>query len=102
MSQQIDEAQVRHIGHLSRLDLSDDEVKRFGEQLSSILAYMEKLNEVNTDGVEPSAHALEVHNVYRDDEIGASFTTEQAMANAPDRDGTFFKVPKVLDQGSGA
>jgi aspartyl-tRNA(Asn)/glutamyl-tRNA(Gln) amidotransferase subunit C len=102
MAQQIDEAQVRHIGHLSRLDLSDDEVKRFGEQLSSILAYVDKLNEVNTEGVEPSAYPLAVHNVYRDDEIGTSFTTEQAMANAPDHDGTFFKVPKVLDQGSGA
>ena len=102
MSQQIDEAQVRHIGHLSRLELSDDEVKRFGEQLSSILAYVDKLNEVNTDGVEPSAHALAVHNVYQEDEIGVSFRTEQAMANAPDHDGTFFKVPKVLDQGSGA
>jgi len=102
MTQHIDEGQVRHIGHLSRLDLSEEEVARFGHQLSSILDYVDQLNEVNVDGVEPSAHALEVHNVYRDDDVGKSFTTEQALSNAPEHDASFFKVPKVLDQGSGA
>ena len=102
MAQHIDEKQVRHIGHLSRLDLTDEEVARFGQQLSAILDYVDQLSEVNTEGVEPSAHALPVHNVYRVDEVGESLTTEAALSNAPDRDETFFRVPKVLDQGSGA
>jgi aspartyl-tRNA(Asn)/glutamyl-tRNA(Gln) amidotransferase subunit C len=102
MGKKVDEAQVRHIALLSRLKPSDDEVRLFSEQLSDIVAYVEKLNELDTSDVEPTAHAVAVHNVFRDDMPRASLAPDQTLANAPERDGSFFAVPKVLDQGSGA
>ena len=98
----IDDAQVRHISHLARLNPSESEVKRFSEQLSAILAYVDQLSEVNTTDVPPTAHALPVHNVFRNDEPHTSLSPDQALANAPQREGSFFALPKVLDQGSGA
>lgn len=98
MPPKIDESKVRAIAHLARLKLTDDEVRRFGDQLSSILEYVDKLSHANTDGVEPTAHPLPVLNVFRDDVPGPSLTVEQALANAPAKDPPFFKVPKVLDQ----
>lgn len=98
MPVKIDEAQVSHIAHLARLKLTDSEVNSFRNQLSNILEYVEKLGEVNTDGVEPTAHAIAVCNVFRDDLPGPSLSPAQALANAPAKDAPFFKVPKVLDQ----
>ncbi|MCK5000899.1 MAG: Asp-tRNA(Asn)/Glu-tRNA(Gln) amidotransferase subunit GatC [Anaerohalosphaera sp.] len=102
MSNKIDEAQARQVAKLSRLDLTDDEIKRFSGDLSSILEYIEKLDELNTDSVEPLAHCLPVHNVFRADVPKESLTAEQAVANAPERYDNYFKVPKVLDDNSGA
>jgi aspartyl-tRNA(Asn)/glutamyl-tRNA(Gln) amidotransferase subunit C len=98
MAGRIDAEQVRHIGNLARLKLSDDEIARFGDQLSEILAYVEKLNELDTSDVAPSAHALPVSNVFRADVPGPTLSPSAALANAPARDGSFFAVPKVLDQ----
>lgn len=100
MSNPITEEQVRHIAHLSRLNLSDAEVTLFAAQLGNILEYIGKLNEVDVTGVEPLAHPLPVTNVLRDDIPQPSFTTETALANAPSREGDFFRVPKVLDSGA--
>ena len=100
MARQIDERQVRHIAHLARLKLSDAEVSEFGGQLGRILDYMDKLGEVNTDGVAPTAHAASAKNVFRDDVPGPSITVEKTLANAPDSAPPYFKVPKVLDQDS--
>lgn len=102
MASKISEAEVRHISHLSRLNPSDQEVHQFAEQLSAILAYVEQLNEVNTDDVAPTAHALPVHNVFREDLARPGLTPDDALSNAPQRVGNFFGVPKVLDQESGA
>jgi aspartyl-tRNA(Asn)/glutamyl-tRNA(Gln) amidotransferase subunit C len=102
MAKKIDEALVRHIAHLSRLKPSDDEVTLFSEQLSRIVEYVEKLSELDTEGVEPTAHALPVQNVFRDDLPTEPFAPDETLANAPQRDGSFFALPKVLDQGSGA
>ena len=96
MSVKIDAKQVRHIGGLGRIRLSDADVEQFGQQLASILQYIEKLDELNTDNVEPMAHAVEIHNVLADDTLGESLTPDAALANAPQRDGDYFKVPKVL------
>jgi aspartyl-tRNA(Asn)/glutamyl-tRNA(Gln) amidotransferase subunit C len=98
----IDEAQVRHIALLARLKPSDEEVQVFSGQLSAILDYVEQLNEVDTTDVPPTAHALPVSNVFRPDEPHTPLTPDAALANAPQRDGSFFAVPKVLDQDSGA
>ena len=100
MAQQIDASEVRHIAHLARLKLTDEEIARFTEQLGSILDYMRKLNEADTTHVEPTAHPLPVCNVFREDEPAAPMGVAKALANAPDKVGTYFKVPKVLDQDS--
>ncbi len=96
----ISESDVRHIAHLARLNPMDDEVKLFATQLSAILQYVEQLNEVDTTDVPPTAHALPVHNVFRADEPHRSLSPDEALANAPQRDGQFFAVPKVLEQES--
>lgn len=98
----IDEKQVRAVAKLSRLDLTNDEVEVFSRQLSAILEYVEKLNELDTTNVEPLAHCLPVSNIFREDKIKESLGVEKTLANAPQRDGEFFKVPKILDDTSGA
>ncbi|MCK4886107.1 MAG: Asp-tRNA(Asn)/Glu-tRNA(Gln) amidotransferase subunit GatC [Planctomycetes bacterium] len=98
----IDAEQVRKVAKLSRLDLTDAEVQEFSGQLSAIFKYVEKMNEVDTDGVEPLAHCLGVNNCFRDDVVRQSLGVEKTLANAPERDDEFFKVPKILDDNSGA
>ena len=100
MSQTIDLDLVRHIGRLSRIELTDEQAEMFRVQLASILDYFGKLQELDTAGVEPMAHAVEISNVFADDSPGKSLTPEEALANAPQRDGDFFKVPKVIGDGS--
>jgi len=100
MADRIDEQLVRHISHLSRLAPSDEEVRLFSRQLSAIVEYVDQLNEVDTTDVPPTAHALLLHNVFRADEPGESLEVDKALANAPQRDGDFFAVPKVLEQDS--
>jgi aspartyl-tRNA(Asn)/glutamyl-tRNA(Gln) amidotransferase subunit C len=94
--------EVRWVAHLARLDLSDAELATMTRQLSAIVGYVDLLRQVNTEGVEPLAHALTVHNVFRDDEPVPSLTVDAALANAPDRrsdaDGRqYYGVPAVLD-----
>jgi aspartyl-tRNA(Asn)/glutamyl-tRNA(Gln) amidotransferase subunit C len=100
--QKVSEQEVRHIAMLSRLNPSEEEVRLFSGQLSSILSYVEQLNEVDTADVPPTAHAVPVSNVFRPDAPHQSLSPEAALANAPQREGRFFAVPKVLEQDSGA
>ena len=81
---------------------TDDEVARFSTQLSAILGYVEKLNELDTDSVEPLAHCLPIHNVFREDVVTESLDTALALENAPQHFENFFKVPKILEDDSGA
>ncbi|MCG3137247.1 MAG: Glutamyl-tRNA(Gln) amidotransferase subunit C [Phycisphaerae bacterium] len=97
MSEQIAATQVEHIARLARLALTHEELTRYGEELGHILAYIEQLNEVNTEGVEPLAHPLAVHNVWRVDEPQPSLDAQQALQNSPATDGRYFLVPKVLE-----
>jgi aspartyl-tRNA(Asn)/glutamyl-tRNA(Gln) amidotransferase subunit C len=90
--------EVRHIATLARLKLSDAEIERFTRELGDIIGYVEKLREVDITGIEPTAHAVGAHNVFRDDEIQPSPGVDMAMANAPERQDGFFRVPKVLEQ----
>ena len=94
--------QVKKVAKLSRLELTSEEVEEFAGQLSAILDYMEKMNELDTDNVEPLAHCLPITNVLREDQIKESLGTDKTLANAPQRDGEFFKVPKILDDSSGS
>lgn len=98
MSSSIDQSTVRHVAHLARLKVTDDEVAQFADQLSNILTYVELLNEVDTTNVQPTAHAGAVANAFREDVPVESWSPEQALANAPAKNETYFKVPKVLDQ----
>jgi len=102
MAQKIDKALVRKVAKLSRLELTDAEVEEFTRQLGAILEYVEKMNELDTSDVEPMAHCLPISNIFRDDCIKESLGTEKTLGNAPERDGEFFKVPKILDDSSGA
>ena len=99
MSKTIDERLVRHIAKLSRIELTDEQVRTFRDQLAPIIEYFDKLQQLDTDGIEPMPHAVELRNVLAADRPGRSLTAEQALANAPDRDGDFFKVPKVIGDG---
>jgi len=102
MAKKIDHAQVRKVAKLSRLDLTEAEITEFASQLSAILDYMEKINELDTENVQPLAHCLPISNVFREDSVKESLGTEKTLANAPKRDGEFFKVPKILDDSSAA
>jgi aspartyl-tRNA(Asn)/glutamyl-tRNA(Gln) amidotransferase subunit C len=89
--------EVRWVAHLARLQLTDAELAVMTRQLSAIVEYIDLLKQVNTDGVEPLAHALEVSNVFRADEPGTSLPLDEALANAPQRRGEFYAVPAVLE-----
>jgi aspartyl-tRNA(Asn)/glutamyl-tRNA(Gln) amidotransferase subunit C len=89
--------EVRKVAALARLELSDAEVEAMARQLSAIVAYVDQLQRLDTSQVEPLAHALDVSNVFRADEPAPSLPVEQALANAPQRQGPFFRVPAVLD-----
>ncbi len=94
--QKITVDQVRDVARLARLDLPADRLGKLTGQLESILEYVAKIGQVDTAGVEPTAHALPLHNVLRDDVVGPSLPLEAVLRNAPDTEGPFFKVPKVL------
>ncbi len=88
---------VEHVARLARLDLSEEEKEMFTAQLSAILKYAEKLNELDTDNVEPTTHVLHVSNVMREDEVKESLPIEKVLRNAPDDEDGQFKVPAVLE-----
>jgi aspartyl-tRNA(Asn)/glutamyl-tRNA(Gln) amidotransferase subunit C len=89
--------QVRWVAHLARLELSEAELQTMTRHLSAIVDYVNQLQQVNTEGVEPLAHALDIHNVFREDEPAPSLLVDAALANAPERRGDFYSVPAVLD-----
>ncbi|MBE0538486.1 MAG: Asp-tRNA(Asn)/Glu-tRNA(Gln) amidotransferase subunit GatC [Ignavibacterium sp.] len=88
--------EVEKIAELANLKFSDAELESFTPEMNEILTYMGKLNELNTENVEPLAHPVEQTNVFREDELKPSITTEDALKNAPAKDETHFKVPKVI------
>jgi aspartyl-tRNA(Asn)/glutamyl-tRNA(Gln) amidotransferase subunit C len=88
--------QTRHVAKLARLALSDAHLEKLATQLESILEYVNQIGRVDVSGVEPMAHALPLHNVLRADQIEPSLPLEKVLMNAPETDGPFFKVPKVL------
>ncbi|HKZ71694.1 MAG TPA: Asp-tRNA(Asn)/Glu-tRNA(Gln) amidotransferase subunit GatC [Nitrospirota bacterium] len=93
----ITKKEVEHVAKLARLALKDEEAEQLTRQLSDILTYVEKLNELDTKDVEPTSHILPVRNVLRDDEVRGSIDRGKALVNAPDRTEEFFRVPKVIE-----
>ncbi|HVS86449.1 MAG TPA: Asp-tRNA(Asn)/Glu-tRNA(Gln) amidotransferase subunit GatC [Gaiellaceae bacterium] len=89
----IDRDQLLHVAHLARLELRDDELERLGAQLNDILAAVSKVSELDLADVPPTSHPLELVNVWAEDEPHESLSLDDALANAPERDGDMFRVP---------
>jgi len=85
--------EVLHVARLARLELTDDEVERYREQLNAILEAVGKVSELDLADVEPTAHPLDLVNTWREDEPRPSLSVDEALSNAPDREGDFFRVP---------
>ena len=88
---------VEHVARLARLALTPEELERMRAQLNAILVHIDALKAVNTDGVEPTSHAVPVVNVLREDEPRPSCPPDDMLRNAPDRDGPFFRVPRIIE-----
>jgi len=94
----IDKAVVKHVAHLARLSLNDKELELYSGQLTSILSYISKLNEADTKNVLPTSHALStLKNVFRKDVLKPSLSADDALANAPQKEEGFFKVPQIIE-----
>lgn len=89
--------EVEHVATLARLKLEPDEVSNFTDQMDAIISYVDKLSELNTDGIVPTSHAVPMENAFRTDDVRQAIGTENALANAPDRVDGFFRVPKVIE-----
>lgn len=89
---------VRHVAHLARLDLTEAEVEAFTGQLGAVLAHAGDVAALDTAGVAPTAHPLPLVNVLRDDEVVEGLDREEVLAEAPDHDGTRFRVPPILGE----
>lgn len=89
-------SEVEHVALLSRLELTEEEKKMYQQQLSAILEYARKLDHLDTRDVPPTAHVLPLKNVFREDQVGEHLGPEKVLANAPEREGDFFKVPKIV------
>ena len=87
---------VEKVAKLSRLNLDEDEIELYADQLSQILDIMEGLKQIDTEGVAPLAHVLPIENVFREDEVGESFTQEKVLANAPEQADGMFQVSKIV------
>jgi aspartyl-tRNA(Asn)/glutamyl-tRNA(Gln) amidotransferase subunit C len=88
---------VEHVARLARLELSDTEIERMREQLNAILGYIDKLRELDITNVEPTSHAVPLVNVMREDEVVPCLPQDQMLANAPDRVGELFRVPRIIE-----
>lgn len=89
--------EIDHVALLARISLTGDEKEKFGSQLNTILAYIEKLNELDTSDIPPTSHVIDMKNVMREDIIKPSISKEKILSNAPDRVDNLYRVPKIID-----
>jgi aspartyl-tRNA(Asn)/glutamyl-tRNA(Gln) amidotransferase subunit C len=89
----IDREQLLHVARLARLELREEEAERLGAQLNDILAAVSKVSELDLADIPPTSHPLDLVNVWAEDEPGPCLSVEEALANAPEREGSYFKVP---------
>ena len=92
------EINIDKVAELARLNLKPDERQKLAKDLGAILDYVKKLDALDTKGVEPTSHVLDLENVYRKDEVKPSNASEKALEHAPETEGSFFKVPKVVQR----
>ncbi|NOZ68555.1 MAG: Asp-tRNA(Asn)/Glu-tRNA(Gln) amidotransferase subunit GatC [Deferribacteres bacterium] len=88
---------IDHVALLARLKLTEREKELFSQQVVNIIRYMDKLNELDTSGIEPTAHVLPMKNIFREDNVRASLPRDSALQNAPERDDSFYRVPKIIE-----
>ena len=88
---------IEKVAKLARLELSEEEKVTFGNQLEQILTYMEQLNRLDTTGVEPTSHAIPIHNAFREDKTRTSFPQEEVLSISPDQENGHFKVPRIIE-----
>ena len=88
--------EIKHVADLARLTFSEEELQSFFKQLNDILTYVDKLGELDTAGVEPTFHAIELDTPYKSDEVHQVITKEESLSNAPEREEDFFVVPRVI------
>ena len=98
MGGRIEAREVEQVARLARLELSAEEQGRMREQLDRILGYIDKLRRLETEGVPPTSHAVPMVNVMREDEPRPCVPSEEMLANAPDRSGDFFRVPRIIEE----
>lgn len=93
----ISREEVMHVAHLARLNISENDAELLTAQMNDILKYMEKLNELDTEGVIPTSHPLQMATAWREDEVKPNTDFESALENSPEREGTFIVVPRVIE-----
>lgn len=93
----ISKEDVIKVSELARLEFKEDEVQKFTEQLGNILEYIEKLNELDTDNVEPTSHVLDISTPLREDKVDKMLTIDEVLQNAPESEDDFFVVPQVIE-----
>ena len=96
----ISREEVEHIAKLARLQLTEEEKKRFQVELGKILEYFDQLKKLDTEKVPPMTHAVPIENVLREDQVKPSLPAEEALQNAPEKKDSYFQVPKVVGQDS--
>ena len=89
---------IEKVAKLALLDLTEDDKEQFSKQLGDILSYFKKLNDLDTTRVEPTTHAIDLKNVYREDVVGSSLSNEEALKNAEHKEDGYFKAPRILKE----
>jgi aspartyl-tRNA(Asn)/glutamyl-tRNA(Gln) amidotransferase subunit C len=93
----IDKEVIKHVAHLSRIDLQPNELEKLSSNLHDILGFIDKISSLDVSRVSPASHILPISNVLREDKLHVSLTPEKALENAPSKKGNFFSVPKILE-----
>lgn len=93
----IDKEQVQYVANLARLKLSDQEIEKLTVDMAKIIEFADKLSDLNTEGVEPTAHILPMNNVFRKDEVKPSYDRDEIIANAPSKENGCYKIVKVVE-----
>ncbi|MTI66814.1 MAG: Asp-tRNA(Asn)/Glu-tRNA(Gln) amidotransferase subunit GatC [Firmicutes bacterium] len=93
----ISKEDVKHVARLARLDFDKEDIEDFTKKFASVVDYVEKLSEVDTEGVEPTYHVHPIKNVMREDKVCKSLDRKESLRNAPDKENGYFKIPRVLD-----
>lgn len=97
MANQINDETIEYVGILAKLELSSEEKEQAKKDMNGMLDYIDKLNELDTDHIEPMSHVFSIHNVFREDQVENGDEREQILANAPEQKDSMFKVPKTVE-----